>query len=247
MVFDFPAHLWWVHIAQLVVFIVDALVVVAGAEIGLTAETQLCLVLLFSAIRFVYFFVVQPCTERTKQWLQTFTFAADVIQLLLIYSLIGHHRTSKTGEKIVFILSIIQMCVVAVNLVASIVETAVKVMVVFTTLGRILMLTIMQRLRSRPAARSQQLTPAAWKPGELRDVSRRSTAELVAMKHMLNLGAIRLFHYPSSQRTRADSDSVLPDVLPPDRSAFHAAISPAGAGGRATKRAKRIVAQSGSR
>jgi hypothetical protein len=254
MVFDYPAHLWWVHVAQMGVFIVDAVVVVAGAEMGLAAEGQLCLVLLFSAARFLYFCVVQPCVEHTKQWLQTFTFAADVIQLLLIYSLIGHHRTSQTGEKIAFVLSIMQMFVVAVNLVASIIETAVKVVAVIATLGRIFMVTVKQRFTARRRARTQhrhQQPHAATvicKPGELIDVSQRTISELVAMKHMLNLEPVHMFESPKRQNNMiGENDSILPDVLPPDRSAFHAAIFHVGTGSRRSKPTKRIFVQSSTR
>jgi hypothetical protein len=121
-IYEYAVSLWYVYPAFLFVFLVDAVMVVGGAVYDLSPEIQLCVVLTTSVGRALFFAIVRPCRDVRSNILHNINFTSDVLQVLLLYSMIGHRRVNEWNMSCTYIIAMCQFIVIILNMVVSVYE-----------------------------------------------------------------------------------------------------------------------------
>eukprot|EP00762_Andalucia_godoyi_P008706 ANDGO_00451.mRNA.1 Laminin subunit beta-1 len=120
-------HNWFVYPGLFAIFIVDAALVVAGALDFVSQEVQLSIVLLFSALRSMFFLVYQPSSERRGKIMSCFNSSLDTLMCCVLYSMIGLSRDSIVARNVTLPLAICQFVQVIINILLSVFEMIVSV------------------------------------------------------------------------------------------------------------------------
>jgi hypothetical protein len=202
MLYDYHAEFWWLHLLHMFVFVVDAVVVVAGTKGWLSAESQLSILLLFSCLRVVITMVYHPTEETKKHVLDLMCAVMDLAQLLVAYRLVGYQRTSSLNDSVMFVVSVVQMVVVLVNLVASLLETVVKVCLFVVSIAALLLKKFNKRSASSSNVqpKSKHLAPILCRPELL--VPSFSQSPVVKRQEIPNVGKV---DYTNFQNALAQS------------------------------------------
>jgi hypothetical protein len=188
MLYDYHAEFWWLHLLHMFVFVVDAVVVVAGTKGWLSAESQLSILLLFSCLRVVITMVYHPTEETKKHVLDLMCAVMDLAQLLVAYRLVGYQRTSSLNDSVMFVVSVVQMVVVLVNLVASLLETFGKVFLFVATIAGLLFKKVRRRSAACSSVNSTKRAPISSRMELL--VPGFSKAPIVKPQEIANVGKV---------------------------------------------------------
>eukprot|EP00762_Andalucia_godoyi_P006989 ANDGO_07707.mRNA.1 hypothetical protein len=118
--YDFKPSYWWTHVFLMAIFVIDAAIVVLGLYFDVSPEMQVCVTLVFSFGRTMFFLVAWPAEERLDNFVSTANSVVDSLQLLLLFSVVGYSRQNSWNAEVAFILAVTDSAIVVCNLVVSI-------------------------------------------------------------------------------------------------------------------------------
>eukprot|EP00762_Andalucia_godoyi_P008383 ANDGO_04637.mRNA.1 hypothetical protein len=124
----YPKDLWFVHVLNISIFIFDGVIVAVGSQAGMmTSSLQICLLAGPSFLRLLLALVFIPAEMMKDKALGILNGILDVVQLLLVFALVGKSRSSYLTNTLMTYVAWAQMVVVIINICVSVFEMVLAV------------------------------------------------------------------------------------------------------------------------